>query len=116
MKTEKLLNIAKAVLEDLKATRINVFDVRHLTSITDYMIIASGGSDRQVTALVNKLIEAVKQSGIKPLGVEGAKQGEWALVDLGDIIVHIMLPQTREYYQLEKLWGMDAASWQSSYS
>ncbi len=114
MKTDKLLNIAKTALDDLKAIQINVLDVRHLTSITDYMIIASGTSDRQVTALANKLIETVKKAGIKPVGVEGENQGEWALVDLGDIIVHIMHPQTREYYQLEKLWGVNVIPQQNS--
>jgi len=114
MKTDKLLNLAKTALNDLKAIQITVFDVRKRASFTDYMIIASGTSNRQVTALANKLIETIKKAGIKPLGVEGEKQGEWALVDLGDIIVHIMHPQTREYYQLEKLWGMDTMPRQNS--
>ncbi len=116
MNTDNLLAIAKTVLDDFKAIQISVFDVRHLTSITDYMVIASGRSDRQVAAIAGKLIETVKQSGIKPLGVEGEKQGDWVLVDLGDVVVHIMLPQTRAYYQLEKLWGTNAASQQSGYS
>ena len=108
MKTEQLLDIIKTALDNFKATHINVLDVRHLTSVTDYMIIANGTSDRQIAALANNLIEEVKQHGVKPFGIEGEKQGEWALVDLGDIIVHIMHPQTREYYQLEKLWSIDA--------
>jgi ribosome-associated protein len=73
------------------------------------MIIASGRSDRQVKAIADKLVEAVKKLGQRPLGVEGRQQGEWVLVDLGDVIVHVMHPTSRAYYQLEKLWEHDTA-------
>ncbi len=105
MNIKKLVEITLAALEDVKAIDVVVFEVSKLTSISDYMIIASGKSKRQVAALADKVVEAAKKNGVKPLGVEGKTEGEWVLVDLGDIIVHIMYPETREYYQLEKLWS-----------
>ena len=105
MNANELSPIVQTALEDLKALDIQIFDVRGLTSITDLMIIASGNSDRQVKALANKTLESVKEHGVIPLGVEGVQEGDWALIDLGDIIVHIMRPVVREYYQLEKLWS-----------
>lgn len=83
---------------------IQVIDVSEITTITDRMIIASGRSERQVRALAEKVVEASKKEGKKPLGVEGEK-GDWVLVDLGDVIAHLMHPNTRAYYQLEKLWS-----------
>ncbi|HIF50585.1 MAG TPA: ribosome silencing factor [Thiotrichaceae bacterium] len=104
-KTKELLDITLAALEDVKAVDVVVFEVSKLTSISDYMVIASGRSKRQVGALAESVVEAAKTYGTQPLGVEGKTEGEWVLVDLGDIIVHIMYPDTREYYQLEKLWS-----------
>ncbi len=98
--TEKLI----AALEDMKAVNINTLDVRKQTSITDLMIIACGRSNRQVRAIADKIIETAKQIGLPLLGIEGQKDAEWILVDLGDFVIHIMQPQIREYYQLEKLW------------
>ncbi len=92
------------VLEDLKAERIVQLDVAHLTSITDVMIIASGRSDRHVRAISEALLEKCKASGYARLGVEGLKGGEWVLVDLADVVVHVMLPATRDFYDIEKLW------------
>ena len=109
MNNKELIDITLNALNDAKALDINVFDVSKLTSISDHMIIASGRSGRQVGALADKVVEAAKQHDIQPLGVEGKREGEWVLVDLGDIIVHIMQPDTREYFQLEKLWNGDAA-------
>lgn len=91
-------------LDDLKAIDIQVLDVSKLTTITDTMIIASGRSDRQVKALADKLLEAAKELGLAPLGIEGAQKGDWILVDLGDVVAHLMHPTARAYYQLEKLW------------
>ena len=92
------------VLEDLKAERIVQLDVAHLTSITDAMIVASGRSDRHVRAISEALLEKCKASGYARLGVEGLKGGEWVLVDLADVVVHVMLPATRDFYDIEKLW------------
>ena len=105
MKLEKLAELIINTLEDNKATNIQTLDVKTLTSVADLMIIASGTSSRQVTSIAEKLIEETKKNNIQPLGSEGKEYGEWALVDLGDIIVHIMHPVTRAHYQLEKLWS-----------
>ena len=95
-----------AAMEDLKAEDVQTFDVRTLTTMTDFMIIASGRSDRQVKAIAEKVIEMAKSIQIRPLGVEGQQQAEWILIDFGDVIAHIMRPATRTYYQLEKLWSV----------
>jgi ribosome-associated protein len=105
MNNKDLIDITLQALDDVKALDVIVFEVSKLTSISDYMIIASGKSKRQVAALADKVVEAAKKNNVKPLGIEGKTEGEWVLVDLGDVIVHIMYPETREYYQLEKLWG-----------
>ena len=105
MQTEQLLPIVIDALEDLKAQEIKVLDVRGMSSITDYMIIASGSSNRQVAAIAGNVSKKAKEHGCRPLGEEGTSEGEWVLVDLGDIIVHVMQPQVRDFYQLEKLWG-----------
>lgn len=102
--TEQMKQLAITALEDLKAQDIQVLDVRGMTSITDVMIVASGTSDRHVKALADNVVEAVKKQGAEPVGVEGEGTREWVLVDLGDVIVHVMHPQTRAFYNLEKLW------------
>jgi len=92
---------------------IQVIDVSAVTTITDRMIIASGRSNRQVRSLAEKLIASAKEQGISPLGVEG-EQSDWVLVDLGDVIAHLMHPTARAYYQLEKLWSEEYQQAQSS--
>lgn len=92
-------------LEDVKATDISVLDVSQLTAMASYMIIASGSSNRQTRALSDNVQKKLKEKGATIYGVEGEQEGEWVLVDMGDIIVHIMLPATRDYYNLEQLWG-----------
>ena len=104
MQSEELVKIAVAALEDLKAQDITTIDVRGKTSITDFMVIASGTSSRQVKALVDNVLEKVKEQGIRPLGSEGLEGGEWALLDLGDIVVHVMQVATRPFYDLQRLW------------
>ncbi len=105
MNIKKLLDIVLTSLNDGKAIDVDLYDVKKLTNMSDYILIASGRSRRQVSALADKLIQTVKENKFETLGVEGKNEGEWVLVDLGDIIVHIMHPSSREYYQLEKLWG-----------
>lgn len=107
MPLEALRKIVIDALEELKAQNIQVLDVRDIASFTDLMVIASGSSTRQVKALSDKVIEKCLTAGIRPLGVEGQKEAEWVLVDLADIVVHVMLPQTRDFYNLEKLWSVD---------
>ncbi|MDJ0928454.1 MAG: ribosome silencing factor [Gammaproteobacteria bacterium] len=106
MQSKELLDLAVAALEDMKARDVCVLDVATLTSITDYMIVAGGTSDRHVRAIADSLVEAIKEAGERPLGIEGMDAGEWVLVDLQDVVVHIMQASTREFYKLEKLWDM----------
>ena len=93
-----------AALEELKARDVREIDVRGKTSITDTLIIASGTSTRHVKSLADEVVKYAKQAGMMPLGVEGQREAEWVLVDLGDIVVHVMLPRIREFYGLERLW------------
>jgi len=92
-------------LEDIKAFEITVMDVRRMTAMTSYMIVASGNSTRQCKAIADNVREKLKEKGIEARGVEGDKEGEWVLVDLGDIVVHVMVPATRAYYNIEQLWS-----------
>ncbi len=108
MTVEQLNKLVIDALENHKAIDIRNIDVRGITSIADYMIIATGNSNRQVKALADKVEQSVKDKGLVPLGSEGVEEGDWALIDLGDIIVHIMRPPIREYYQLEKLWDTES--------
>jgi ribosome-associated protein len=101
-----LATLVTTALDDLKGQAIAVLDVRHLTSVTDTMVVASGRSDRHVRALADTVVETCARAGVHALGVEGQKSGEWVLVDLGDVVVHVMLPRVREFYNLEKLWDI----------
>lgn len=96
-------------LEDLKAQDIVEIDVRGKTSFADLLIIASGTSSRHVKSIADEVIKFAKEAGVLPLGVEGQSEAEWVLVDLGDIIVHVMLPRIREFYGLERLWTVGDA-------
>ena len=102
--TKELQTTVINSLEDHKAKNVHVIDVRDRTSITDCMIICTGNTKRHVIALAENIITDSKKNGIQPFGIEGKDVGEWVLVDLGDVIVHIMLPETREFYSLEKIW------------
>jgi len=105
MQIEALKNIVIKSLDDMKAEDIVCLDVKGLSNVTDYMIIATGTSNRQVKSLSSSLVANVKAAGIEPIGVEGNDVGEWVLVDLGDVIAHVMQKKTRDFYQLEKLWN-----------
>ncbi len=102
--TARLAAAVAAALDDGKAVDIRVLDVRKRTIITDYMIVASGRSSRQVSGLVDRVQEAAKSVDARVIGIEGAREGEWVLVDLGGVVVHLMQAHARDFYQLEKLW------------
>ena len=104
MRPNRLQQVAVTALEDIKAKDIKVIDVRRLTSLYDTLVIASADSTRQVKALANNVLEKMKAAGAPIIGVEGEAVGEWVLVDCGDIVVHVMQPAVRAYYNLEELW------------
>jgi ribosome-associated protein len=108
MHLDKLQQVAVAALEDIKARDIEVIDVRPQTTLYDTMVIASAESNRQVKALANHVRDKLKEAGAPILGVEGEDVGEWVLVDAGDIVVHVMQPAVRAYYNLEELWAPQA--------
>jgi ribosome-associated protein len=97
-----------AALDDMKALEVKVLDVRDLTDIADYMVIASGTSDRHVRSVAQRVVEKAKEAGFRPHGLEGLKDGDWVLIDLNEAIVHVMLPRVRDFYGLEKLWDLTA--------
>lgn len=105
MGPEKLTKIAVAALEDIKGRDIIVCNVRKMTALFDKVIIASGDSNRQVRALANNVCEQVRKAGGRVVSTEGEQTGEWVLVDLGAVIVHVMQPAIRQYYNLEEIWG-----------
>ncbi len=102
--TDALLQTVRDALAELKAKDIVEIDVREKSSVTDYMVIASGTSTRHVKSIANEVVVFSKKLDIMPLGVEGEREAEWVLVDLGDVVVHVMLPRVREFYALERLW------------
>ena len=108
MTIDELKQLAMDALEDLKAEDITVLDVTDKTTVTDWVFVATGSSSRHVKSIANSVVVAAKQADRPPLGVEGETEGEWVLVDLGDVIVHVMQRQVREFYDLESLWSVDA--------
>jgi len=112
IKAPKIKPSLKAVvtdaLADMKALEVKVLDVRGLTDIADFMVIASGTSDRHVRAVAQRVVERTKQAGFRPHGIEGQQDSDWVLIDLNEMIVHVMLPRVREFYGLEKLWDITA--------
>lgn len=107
LKPEQMSQLVVDALDEVKAIDIRVLDVAAMSSFTDNMIIASGSSTRQVKALANNVIVEAKKAGLEVLGQEGENPGEWILIDLGDVVVHIMVPQVRDFYNLEKLWSVE---------
>jgi ribosome-associated protein len=114
MQPEAIKKLALQALDELKAENVIVIDVSGYASFTDFMIFASGRSSRHVKSIANEVVESAKKASMPPLGIEGEDVGEWILVDLGDAIVHVMLPETRKFYELEKLWGEELADAESS--
>ena len=110
LQAEATRKLAIDALEALKAEQITVLDVRGVASFTDYMLFASGTSTRHVSAIAESVIEAARAAGQPPVGVEGEAVGEWILIDLVDVVVHVMLPDVRLYYELEKLWGEELSA------
>ncbi len=104
MHNEVLVRVAVDALEELKGKDILTIDVRDKTSVTDFMVIASGTSSRHVKSLAENVLEKAKEQGRRALGNEGLDGGEWALLDLGDVVVHVMQVATRQFYDLERLW------------
>ena len=108
MNTEQLTDLARNALDDLKGIDVTTLDVSEKTSVTDAMIICTGSSARHVKSLANEVLVKSKEAGVTPLGSEGESQGDWVLIDLGDVVVHVMTAQTRDFYALEKLWSVDS--------
>jgi ribosome-associated protein len=109
-KRRELRDVVVGALEELKALDIRALDVRGLTDITDTMVVASGTSDRHVRSIADRVLQRCKEAGFKAYGVEGERDGEWLLVDLHDVVLHVMLPRVREFYALEKLWTANEAA------
>lgn len=114
MEPKQLEKLTITALEDMKAVDITSIYVKPLTDITEYIIICTGTSSRHTASIADHLVTQAKSKGVKPLGVEGDEFGEWILVDLGDAVIHIMLAQVREFYNLEKLWNMAEESRKTS--
>ena len=104
MQAEQLLQVVIAALEELKGQDIVTIDVRGKTSITDFMVIATGSSSRHVKSMCDNVLEKTKEQGVRPVGSEGLDSGEWGLIDLGNVVVHVMQAATRQFYDLERLW------------
>jgi ribosome-associated protein len=106
-----LQDVVLDALADMKAVDVRALDVRGLTDITDTMVVASGTSDRHVKSIADRVVQRCKEAGFRPFGMEGERDGDWVLVDLHDVVLHVMLPRIREFYALEKLWeGRSAAA------
>ena len=107
MGVDEIRALVTRALEDLKAENIVELDVRDKTDVTDYIIVASGNSSRHVKSIADNVVMEAKKAGQPPIGVEGEEEGEWMLVDLADVVVHVMQPQIRDFYDLETLWQVD---------
>ena len=105
-----LRDVVLGALDELKAVNVKAIDVRGITDITDTMVVASGTSDRHVKSIADRVLQRCKEAGFRPYGMEGERDGEWVLLDLQDVVLHVMLPRVREFYALEKLWEGGAAA------
>ena len=109
MNSDELCDLVVDALDDIKAQDVVRLNVQDMTTVTDWMVVASGTSNRHVSALVDNVAEKAREAGHRPIGVEGEDGGEWVLLDLQDVLVHVMLPKVREFYNLEKLWSIRPA-------
>jgi ribosome-associated protein len=105
VKARKTLRWIQNALEDAKTQNIAVLDVRKISDFTDYMVIATGTSNRHVQSSADKVVETLRGHGVRPVGIEGKQLGDWVLIDFGDVVVHLMREETRDFYNLEKLWS-----------
>lgn len=105
MQTTELVSFIQDKIDDMKGRDIITLDVRGKSSITEFMIVCSGTSNRHTKSIADHVAQEAKKAGIPPLGIEGETSGEWVLLDLGDVVVHVMLEESRNFYQLEKLWS-----------
>lgn len=105
MRSDRLVDLAQDVVIDAKGEDVRILDVRKITDITDYMVVVTGTSNRHVISIADKVTEKMIKRKCKPIGVEGLKIGDWVLVDFGDVVIHVMRSQVREFYSLEKLWS-----------
>lgn len=110
MNAEEIKKIAMEALDDLKARDLVALDVRELTGVTDYMLICTGTSNRHVKALANNVAVEVKKHGLPAMGIEGTQAADWVLVDFGDVVVHVMSAEARDFYDLERLWSAPASA------
>jgi ribosome-associated protein len=104
-----LQEVVLDALADMKAVDVKALDVRGLTDVTDTMVVASGTSDRHVKSIADRVVQRCREAGFRPYGMEGERDGEWVLLDLQDVVLHVMLPRTRQFYALEKLWETGGA-------
>lgn len=109
-KEKEVIDLVIDALEDLKGVDIQRLDVRDKTSVTDIMVVCTGTSSRHLKSLAENVVQEAKDAGYPPLGIEGNNGSDWVLVDLGDVVVHIMMAETREFYQLERLWTVDSSN------
>lgn len=107
MHSDELKQLVIEAIEEVKGSDITCLNVAEQTSVTDYMVIACGTSNRHVKSLADNVMDQCKKKGLRPLGIEGENKSDWVLVDLGDVVVHLMLPATRQFYDLERLWDTD---------
>jgi len=104
MRSKKMQELICQAVDDAKGLNVRVLDVQRISDVTDYMVLTSGTSNRHVSSVADKVLEAMRQHGCRPLGTEGREAGEWVLLDFGDVLVHVMKPDVRQFYNLEKLW------------
>ena len=110
MHSDELKQLVVEAIEDVKGNDITCLNVAGQTSVTDHMVIACGTSNRHVKSLADNIIDKCKKKGVRPLGIEGEVKSDWVLVDLGDVVVHLMMPATRQFYDLERLWDIEAVA------